>query len=251
MNPLTIGSWVFVCLFGAGLLALFLRAALPQHHLSAETKDTVRLTMGLVATLTALVLGLLIASAKGSYDTEKSEVTIMAAKLAFLDRLLAMYGPESAPARTALHQAVERIVARMWPTAVAQSAQLDPQVASAEGVYRAIQDLSPQNDTQRALKTQALGSAYELGQMRWLLFEQGGTSISTPLLVVVVCWLAVLFFSFGLFAPANGTSFAALIVAALSVAGAIFLILELDQPFDGLIQISSRPMLNALSHLGQ
>ena len=250
MNPLTTGSLVFACVFGAGLLALLLRAALPKHHLSAETKDTVRLAMGLVATMAALVLGLLVASAKGSYDTEKSEVTAMAAKIVFLDRLLAMYGPETAPARESLHQAVERMVARLWPAISSQPAQLDPHVVSAEAVYRAIQSLSPQNEEQRALKTQALGSAYDMGQMRWLLFEQGGTSISTPLLVVVVCWLAILFFSFGLFAPANGTIIGALMVAALSVAGAIFLILELDQPFDGLIQISSQPMITALSHLG-
>jgi hypothetical protein len=96
-----------------------------------------------------------------------------------------------------------------------------------------------------------LGIAVDLGQMRWLMFEQSGSSISAPLLAVVVCWLAILFFSFGLFAPPNGTARVALLVAALSVSSAIFLILELDQPFEGLIHISSKPMQTALDHLGK
>jgi hypothetical protein len=111
--------------------------------------------------------------------------------------------------------------------------------------------LSPQNDTQRAAKTQTAAIADDLGEMRWLLFEQEETSISMPMLFVVICWLAILFFSFGVFAPANATALAALMVGALSVAGAIFLILELDHRFDGFIDISRRPMRNSLSHLGE
>ena len=242
MNSLCIGSLVFASVFGAGVLAGRLRAALPARHLTAETKDTVNLAMGLVATMAALVLGLLVASAKGSYDTEKSQVTAMAAKFAFLDRLLALYGPESAPPREALRRAVERMMARLWPETAAQSAELDPLVMPAEDAYHAIQKLSPQTEEQSALKAQALGTASDLALMRWQLFEQAGSSISTPLLMVVVCWLAVLFFSFGLFAPSNGIAVTALMVAALSVAGAIFLILELDRPFGGLIRIPSDAM---------
>ena len=128
--------------------------------------------------------------------------------------------------------------------------EVAPNAASGEALYDALQKLAPQDDAQRSLKSQALVIALDLGQMRWLLFEQAGTSISTLLLVIVVFWLAILFFSFGLFGPANTTAIAALLVAALSVSGAIFLILELDHPFGGLIQISRQPMLNALNHLG-
>ena len=120
-----------------------------------------------------------------------------------------------------------------------------------EILFDKIQELAPQNDSQRALKSQVESMAFNLGQMRWLLFEQSGPSISMPFLVVVVFWLSTLFISFGLFAPRNATAFIVLLISALSVAGALFLILELDHPFSGLIQISSAPLRNALSVLGK
>jgi Protein of unknown function (DUF4239) len=237
------------CIFGAAMLGMRLRAVLPEHQLTAETKDSVRLGMGLVATMAALLLGLLVASAKGSYDTQKSEVTQMAAKLVFLDRVLAHYGPEAAETRELLRRATESSMHRMWPDKGFQQAQVDPSASPADMLYNSIQKLSPQNDMQRALKSQAFGIAVDLGQARWLLFEQGGSSISMPMLVVVLFWLSIIFLSFGLFAPSNKIVIATLLLAALSVSGAIFLILELDQPFDGLIKISSEPMRKALSHL--
>jgi len=249
MNALAIAAVVFVCVYCAPLLAFVLRRALPEHHLSADTKDTVRITMALVATMAALMLGLLVASAKDSYDTQKEEVIAMSAKVAYFDRLLALYGPEAMPARTALRHAIELMVVRVWPGKVAQTAGLKPNAGSAEALYHAVQNLAPRTDEQRALKTQALASVYELGQLRWLLFAQAGSSISAVLLIIVVCWLAILFFSFGLFSPANGTVLVALMLAAFSVAGAIFLILELDNPFGGLLRVSSQPMLNALSQM--
>jgi hypothetical protein len=251
MNPSLVGLIVFGCVFGAALLAMRLRAALPDHHLAADTKDTVKLAMGLVATMSALVLGLLVASAKGSYDTQRSAVIQMAGKAVFLDRVLAHCGPEAAEARATLHHAVEGAMAQIWPESSRQAAQLAPNLARSEALLDAIQKVAPQTDSERAFKTQALALAMDLDQMRWLLFEQSGTSISTPLVVIVVCWLAILFFSFGLFGPSNSTAVAALLVAALSVSGAIFLILEPDRPFGGLIRISNQPVLNALSQIGK
>jgi hypothetical protein len=251
MNPFTLGAIVFACVFGAALLAMRVRAALPQHHLRPDTQDTVKLAMGLVATMAALVLGLLVASAKGGYDTQKTAVVQMAAKVAFLDRILGHYGPDTAEARALLRRAFESAVTHMWPESRFQQAELAPNAASGVALYDALQRLAPQNESQRTLKAQALGLGLELGQMRWLLFEQSGTSIATPLLVIVVFWLAILFFSFGLFGPSNATALTALLVASLSVSGAIFLILELDRPFGGLIRISDQPMLNALQQLGQ
>jgi hypothetical protein len=242
---------VFACLFGAGLLGVRVRAALPEDHLSSETKDAVKVGMGLVATMAALVLGLLVASTKGSYDTQKSEVAQMAAKIVFLDRLLANYGSESAESRDLLRRSVGSAINHMWPDKKSsQAAQLDPSVSSGEAFFNSIQKLSPQNDVQRSLKSQAAQIATDLGQMRWLLFEQTETSISVTMLIVLISWLAIIFMSAGLFAPPNATVIIALMLAALSVSGAIFLILELDMPFDGVIQISKKPMYNALVHLG-
>jgi hypothetical protein len=251
MSDNAIGLLVLVCIFGASLLGMLLRPALSQHHLSPDTKDAVKLGMGLVGTMAALILGLLVAAAKSAYDTEKNEVTQMAAKIIFLDRVLANYGPESADTRLLLRRMVEGAVNRMWPEERSHNAQLDPAGSGHEELHKAIQKLSPRNDVQLSLKSQAVGVASDLGQLRWLLFEQSGSSISMPLLIVVVVWLAIIFASWGLFAPSNAIAIASLLLAALSVSGAIFLILELDQPFDGVIHISSAPMRNALAHLGR
>ena len=251
MSDNAIGLLVLVCIFGASLLGMLLRPVLSQHHLSPDTKDSVKLGMGLVGTMTALILGLLVAAAKSAYDVERSEVIQMAAKIVFLDRVLANYGPESADTRLLLRRMVEGAVNRMWPEERSHNAQLDPAGSGHEELHKAIQKLSPRNDVQVSLKSQAVGVASDLGQLRWLLFEQSGSSISMPLLIVVVVWLAIIFASWGLFAPSNAISIASLLLAALSVSGAIFLILELDQPFDGVIHISSAPMRNALAHLGR
>ena len=249
MNPLSIGLLVFACVFGAALLGLLLRSALPEHHLNAETKDTVRISMGLIATMAALVLGLLVASARDTYDTERNEVTQMAAKIAFLDRVLLNYGPESLPARQILRQAVSAAVARVWSEGESGLAPASPSATMGEALPKAIQKLTPQDDAQRVFKAQAAAVIAELGQLRWLLFEQVGAPLCTSLLIGVVVWLAIIFGSVGLFAPWNSTVLTALLLAALSVSGAIFLILELDEPFTGLIKISGQPMLNALSQL--
>ena len=242
---------MFACLFGAGLFGVRVRAALPEDHLSSETKDAVKVGMGLVATMAALVLGLLVASTKGSYDAQKNEVTQMAAKTVFLDRVLANYGSETAKTCELLRGSVGSAINRMWPDKKSsQTAQLDPGVSSGEAFFNSIQNLSPQNDVQRSLKSQAVQIATDLGQMRWLLFEQTETSISLPMLIILISWLAIIFMSAVLFAPPNATVIVAVMLAALSVAGAIFLILELDMPFDGVIQISPVPMRNALVHLG-
>ncbi len=156
---------VFVCVYCAPWLAFVLRGALPEHHLSADTKDTVRITMALVATMAAVMLGLLVASVNDSYDTQKEEEIAMSAKVAYFDRLLARYGPEAAPARTALRHAIELMVVRVWPGKVAQTAGLKPSTGSAEALYHAVQNLAPRTDEQRALKTQARASVYELGQL--------------------------------------------------------------------------------------
>jgi len=251
MDPLAVSFLVFASLVGMGLLAARLRTVLPDHHLSAETKDTVKLAMGLVATMTALVLGLMVASAKGTYDAQKTDVIVFSAKLMVLDRMMAHYGPESAPLRAGLKPTVARMESQLWPNGAARPAQLDPSAVSGDGLYDAVQALSPRDDSQRTVKADMLASILSLGELRWLLFEQSGHSISVPFLAVVICWLAILFFSFGLFAPSNATASLSLMVSALSVAGAIFLILELDQPFGGLIRISNAPMQSVLAHLGQ
>lgn len=250
MNASVIAILAFAGICGAVFLGMRLRAALPDNHLSAETKDTVRVGMGLVATMTALLLGLLVASAKGSYDTQKSEVIQMAAKAAYLDRALALYGPETTEARELLRRSIESAIQLMWDKK-SREAPPDPAIPTGQAFYGSLQKLTPQNDEQRALKAEALEAATDLSKTRWLLFAQSDTSIATPLLVIVVIWLAIIFLSFGLFAPSNRTVIVTMIIVALSVSSALFLILELDQPFNGVIQISSEPLRNSLSRVGR
>ena len=248
MNFIAIRLIVLVCIFGAALLGMFLRGVLPEQHLSADSKDTVRLGTGMIATMAALVLGLLVASAKNFFDAQSDELTKMSANVVLLDRVLAHYGPETKEARDLLHNAVARTLDLIWHQ---DHSEMVPTAAGGEVIYDKIQALSPKNDAQRALQAQASSMAIDLGKLRWLMFEQGSTSISLPLLWVLVFWLALVFTSFGLFAPTNTTVIATLFLCAVSVSGAIFLILEMYTPFEGLMQISSAPLRSALAHLGQ
>jgi len=219
--------------------------------LSTESKDAVKLAMGLVATMSALVLGLLVSSAKGAYDTERSEVIQMAAKVTFLGRVLAAYGPEAAGVRAQLRETMEEGIREMWPGEMRRPARLAPNTQAANAAYGAIQALSPHNDMQAALKAQAASLAVDVAQIRSLLVAQSVPSISKPMLIILVLWLVIIFLGFSVLAPPNATTILALTVSALAVSGAILLILELDEPFGGLIGISSEPMLNALHQLAK
>jgi hypothetical protein len=249
MSPLELSAIIFSLIFGGAMLGVWLRGALPQNQLDADTKDLVKLGVGLIGTMAALLLGLLVASAKSSYDARSSEVTQMAANVILLDRALAHYGPATSEVRSILKIAIARMIDQVWSKDGNEESV--PWQGEANVVYDKIQELVPRSDGQRALQSQAESILINFGQERLLLFAQSGSSISIPFLVVVVFWLGVLFVSFGLFAPRNGTAIVTLLVAAISVAGALFLILELDHPFSGLIQISSAPLRNALSVLGK
>jgi len=248
---MNIGWIVLACVFGGTLLGMALRLILPERHLGADSKDVIKLGMGLTATMSALVLALLIASAKSSYDAQRNELTQLSANIILLDRVLAKYGPETKVARNLLHRSVVRLIAQIWPEHSASAAELDPTAIQADILYDTIEEFSPQNETQRSLKAQAQKMTIDLAQTHWLLFEQRGSSIPMPFLILLVFWVTIIFLSFGPFAPPNATVVATLFLCALSVSGAIFLILELDTPFGGLIQISETPLQKALAHLGQ
>jgi len=249
MNTEIISLVIFGCVIGAVLMGRALSRRMPQDHLNADTKETVKLAMGLLATMSALLLGLLVASAKGSYDNARSEVIQMAAKVVFLDRVLTGYGSEAEEVRARLHEAVEETANRMQPIRTNTPVNLAPNTQTGNAIYLAIQHLTPHDEMQRDLKAQATTLALELGQIRTLLVTESISSIAKPLLIVVSFWLVVIFLSFSLIAPHNATATFALMISAVSVATAIFLILELDRPFSGLLRISNEPMLNLLSQL--
>lgn len=251
MGTVTTSLITFAALFGGALFGMFLRSRLPEHHLNEDSKRIVNLGAGIIGTMAALVLGLLVASAKGNYDTRNNEVLDATAKIALLDRLLAQYGPDSRPTRERLHQTVEQIVERLWPVDSSAPGHLNADSQGGETVLGMIEELPAANEIQRSIKSQALSIAMNLAQTRWLMYAQEESSVSRPLVVIVVFWLAINFTSFGLFAPRNATVIVTLFLCAVAVSGAIFLILEMYNPFGGLIHISGAPIRNVIAQMGK
>jgi hypothetical protein len=246
---MAIGWIVFGLVFGSALTAMFARKMLPDSHLSADSKDAVRLSIALVATMEALVLSLLIASAKGAFDMRRNHLAELSADIIVLDRDLAHYGPETKEARAILLHSVAATVRRFWPAKGVPPAAIDP-AASVEALYNAVEALLPQSDAQRALRSQALNTARDVDRTRALLFGNLGASIPMPFLTILVFWLCIIFASFGLFAPRNATVTVVLGICALSVSGAIVLILELDRSTGGLLQVPVAPLRAVLAQLG-
>ncbi|MBK9062748.1 MAG: DUF4239 domain-containing protein [Acidobacteria bacterium] len=249
MNATLTAGIVAAGLLVAVMAGRRLRRVLPLDHQGAETRDTIKLAAGLVATMTALLMGLLVSSAKTSYDASRGQVIQMAARVAYLDRLLAEYGPEAVEVRSRIRAMNERAVRRIWPEEKDSRIELAPERNAGNEVFSAVLRLAPQNDTQRILKEQAVAVLADLGQSRELLLFQSIPSISTLLLTVVVTWLVLIFVSFSLIAPDNTTAALSLAISAVSVSGAIFLLLELDQPFSGLMKISSEPLVRTLGQI--
>ncbi|HME69922.1 MAG TPA: hypothetical protein VKM54_08645 [Myxococcota bacterium] len=249
MSPNEIAVIVFGCTFGGAILGMLIAGRLPDHHLSSDSRDVVKMAVGTVATLSALVLGLLIASAKRSFQTRDSELRHFFANLILLDRQLVHYGPEAQEARELLKRYARYKLDATWKARASRSAEDPDGWMLLEDLQDRVRALTPASDAQRWLQSRALQISGDLAQTRWLLGLQTGSAIPAAFLVFLVFWLVAIFSSFGLLAPPNATVIAALFVCALSVSSAIFLIVEMDEPFEGLIQISSEPMRDALAHL--
>jgi hypothetical protein len=248
MNALLISLLAFALIFGGALVGVAVRPLLSEQHLHPDSKDVVKMATGLIGTLAALVLGLLIASAKSSFDQKTSQVKQMTATIILLDDLLAQYGSEATPVRKLLRQGIQPLADRIWREEEHPAGNLAHFESSAEGFAfeKELEHLSPSNDAQRSLQSRAIQAFTEGAQIRLLLFAQAGGSIPVPFLVILVFWLSAIFTSFTLFARANLVVMASLFGCALSFACAIFLVLELDNPFTGLMGISSATLRNAL-----
>lgn len=239
-----------LCLSARGhFLGMVLRRALPKTHLNKDAQDVVRLGIGLIATIAGLVLGLLIGAAKNSFDTKGGQVTQITADIILLDVILAEYGPETEPIRKQMRSAIGPFVERIWHDNERAKAAPFSANAAAEQVYLEIQAMSPSDNLHRALQARAAQISNGATQLRLMLFVEADNSIPAPFLGVLVFWLIIIFASFSLFSDMNPTVFIALCTFALSASAAIYLILELNDPFNGLMSISSRPLLDALGPL--
>jgi hypothetical protein len=248
MKDLLISLLVFVLIFGGALAGMAVRPWLSEDHLNSDSKDVVKLTAGLIGTLAALVLGLLIASAKGTFDQKTSQVRQMTATIILADDLLAQYGPEGAPVRKLLRQSIPPLANRIWHEEELPAGKpvRFESTAEAAAFESELERLSPNNDVQRSLQSRAIQAFTEGAQIRLQLFAQTGGSIPVPFLVILVFWLSAIFASVTLFARTNPVVMASLSICALSFACAIFLVLELDNPFTGLMGVSSATLRSAL-----
>jgi|SRR5581483_8398558 len=249
MNALALSFLIFISTLTGIALGALLRRALPKHHLSKDTQDVVRLGVGLIATVSALVLGLLIAAAKSSFDTKSNHIRQITADIILIDNLLAHYGPEAYPIRAQIRGGLDTFADRLWREGQVGMTGPFEASADAEKIYLEIQALSPANDLQRSLQSRAVQLTTDIAQTRLLLFEESGGAIPTPFLGILAFWLVIIFSSFSLFSPLNATAYTCLCLFALSASCAIFLIFDLSQPFSGLMMISSTPLRHALTPL--
>lgn len=253
MSEATLSLIFAACIFGSALLGMFVRSRLPDHHLQDDSKDAVKLGAGMIATLSALVLGLLVNSAKGSFETMSAGMVQAGAKIVLLDRMLAQYGPESGPIREELRRNVAAGIEMFWPEGAIDGPGMAAweSVMGMERIQEKLRALGPHSDAQRALLAQVQQIAGELLLARWVFIEQVQNSLPMPFLAILLFWLALLYASFGLLAPRNATVIAVLFLGAVSLATAVFLILEMNRPLDGVIKVSGAPMQKALDHLGK
>jgi hypothetical protein len=253
MASLLTALLTLACLCAGTLLGSLIRGRLPDHHLLDDSKDVVKMASGLIATLVALVIGLLVSSSKSSFDQASAGVTQMGAKMILLDRALARYGPEVTAIRERMREEIATSIERLWPT----RRGLNPNLAAVEhgagmdDVLAMIERLAPPDESRRAIRSHALQTCSELVHSRWLMIEQAQSTLPTVFLWMLIFWLTVLFASLGLLAPRNLTTSSCLFVCAVSMAGAIYLILEMNRPLEGAVQISPAPLRKALSVIGK
>jgi hypothetical protein len=242
-----VGLIVLVVVFASAMIGSLIRRKLPESHFTDETKSVITLSMGVVGTLTALVLGLLIATASGTYNTRNQEITTLAAKIIQLDRLLRLFGPDADDERGLLRNYMMMKVKDLFPDGRAKPVLDNPKTTvlfeELEDQLSAMQGHSPH---QKWVLSQAKAQAASISDLRWLLIEQDIIGIPVPVLIVVVFWLCLLFMSFGLFSPRNATVSVALFLCAIAVAVAVQMILDLSRPFEGVVRVSDKPLRHAL-----
>lgn len=255
MNLHAITLLTFLVLLLGATAGTALRSRLPEHHLRDESFEALQIALGILATLVALVLGLLVGSAKTSFDQASAEITQTGTSAILLDRTLLAYGPEATPIRADLQRAIVSILERLWhetpleePVA-SRDVLLPSHIPTLDAVQQEIRHLNPPDDLRRSLRDHAVDQCDDLINTRWLIVEQAQNPLPPLFLALLIGWLGLLALGLGLIAPRNRTTLLAQFVCAAAMTGAVFLMLELNRPFDGLIRISSAPLEIALHHL--
>ena len=227
-----------------------LARALPKQHLDEDSRKAIERGLGIIGTVAGLVLGLLVASATGAYNAQRGYVIQMSSEIALLDRALAHYGPEAAPLRATLRDDAQRLLVEVWPPRGAPASDSAPGNPRNEALFDQLEELTPKTALQTSVKGIAINLAIDLGRTRWLIYEGLASSVSLPLLMMLVFWFCVTFCGIGIFAPRNGTTLVGIALCAIAISGAIYLILAMYAPFQGLIQIPSSALRDTITRLG-
>jgi hypothetical protein len=250
MGSLGIALASFACLFGGALAGTSLARVLPKHHLDDDSKKALERGLAIIGTVAGLVLGLLVASATGAYNAQRGYVIQMAAEIALLDRALAHYGPEAAPVRATLGGDARRLLVELWPPPGTPPSDSVPGNRRNEALFDQLEELTPKNAFQTSVKGIAINLALDLGRTRWLIYEGLASSVSVPLLAILIFWFCVTFCGIGIFAPRNATTLVGLALCAIAISGAIYLIVAMYSPFEGLIRIPSTALQDTIARLG-
>jgi hypothetical protein len=249
-STVLIGFVAFAAILGGAFVGVEARERLPKQHLTEETKTLVSMSTAVLATVAALVLGLLISNANSAFTRLGGELTTLSSQILRLDAILQTYGPEAEPARKTLLKYAEQKLADMFPDSPADVHLGNPVTyALLQETEEKMLGLKPADARDQWWLGQALGLAGKIGDTRWLIAQQVGQGTPKAFVALLVFWLTLLFASFGLFAPPNFTSAITLILCALAVAAAVGMFLELEQGFGGLVRVSPEPMRHAVATL--
>jgi len=249
MSNYVIGLISFAAIFGGVLIGRFVANRLPGHHLSSETQSAITVSVAVIGTLSALVLGLMISAANSSFSARADNVREVSLQLIRIDRNLRRYGPEADDARLALHAWAKAKTQQLFPEKGQERPSNQGTIIMLESVQDEILDLEPKNPRQTYLRTLCLTLTSTIIQARWSLETRTGHSIPVPFLILLVFWLSIVFASFGLFAPPNPTTIVMLLLCSAAVSGGIYFIEELDNPISGFIQISPDAMRKAVNEI--
>jgi hypothetical protein len=249
LSPILQASIAFALIVASAGAGAFLRLKLPEHHLTGDSKDVIKLAVALIATMSALVLALLFASTRTSFERTSGYVSRMTADVTELDRLLTEYGPEAKPLRAALRTEVAPLIGSIWQDDALAQANAAGAKGHGDSVLYMLRELTPANKVQASIQARALQVSTDLNQTQLSLISQPSDSISNTFIIVLVIWLMFIFAVFSMSSPPNPTLFAVLFLCILSASAAIYLILELGLPFDGLMQVSPENLRSALKPL--
>ncbi|MCE9587272.1 MAG: hypothetical protein K8R57_03040 [Verrucomicrobia bacterium] len=249
MNSYLVASVAFLCIFGGALIGMLIQRFIPAHHLSKDSHESVKLGAGLIATMAALILGLLVSSSKGTYDRVNVLINDAAANTISLDRTLRNFGPEAAPLRKLLLDRIIIVRNDVWPEdnkVLNKGSAVFKQESTIISLIKDIASLNASDLGSIQMKNNALSIASDLNKERWQITVESSSKLPLLLVVIPVFWITFLTFVYGIFAPRNGTVLAVLFFCSVSIAGAIFLICEMSMPLDGSIKVPSQPFQTAL-----